>query len=254
MHGKSDAQIKLSDLQSPQWEGIYLAPTHPEVNPYLLSVFLEVAKKYDVDGIHLDYIRLQNEIYGYNKEGMKEFDNIYNVNPRDIVRGIISTRFGWSQDFVDSMYIAWDQYRMNAVSGLVKETYERIKLIDENIDLTAAVKPNLLDAKNRWFQEWNKWIDEGFIDYVVPMNYFKEISDFNNSIQIMKSYISTEDLDKIIIGIATYNQDAQSAADKVLLTRLNGFQGVSVFSWDSHKENPEWFNPVNDALKSLNDK
>ena len=77
MHGKSDAQIKLAELQSPQWEGIYLAPTHPEVNPYLLSVISEVFEKYDVNGIHLDYIRFQDEIYGYNKEGMKVFDEIY---------------------------------------------------------------------------------------------------------------------------------------------------------------------------------
>ena len=33
MHGKTDSKIILSEPQSRQWEGIYLAPTHPEVNP-----------------------------------------------------------------------------------------------------------------------------------------------------------------------------------------------------------------------------
>ena len=248
LHGKTDAQIKLSELQSPQWEGIYLAPTHPEVNLYLSSVFSEVFEKYDINGIHLDYIRFQDEIYGYNKKGMQVFDEIYNVNLRDIVRGIISTRFGWSQEFVDSMYVAWDQYRRDKVTDLVRITHEKIKDSGKNIILSVAAKPNLIDAKNRWFQEWDKWIKEGIIDYVVPMNYFKEIRDFNKSVQIIKSTLSSNDLSKVIMGVSTYNQDAQSAADKILLARLNGFQGISVFSWDSHKNNVDWFKPIIEAL------
>ena len=55
---------------------------------------------------------------------------------------------------------------------------DRINIIGKgNIILSAAVKPNLVDAKYRWFQEWDKWIDEGIIDFVVPMNYYKEIHD-----------------------------------------------------------------------------
>ena len=163
------------------------------------------------------------------------------------MRGIISTRFGWEQSFVDSMYIAWDQFRRDAVTDLVRMTYESIKY-DNNVKLSAAVKPSLITAKQRWFQEWDKWIDEGIIDFVVPMNYFKEIADFNNSIQIIKSNIIMEDMDMVIMGISTYNQNAQSAADKILLSRLNGFKGISIFSWDSHKNNLDWFKPINEAM------
>ena len=64
----------------------------------------------------------------------------------------------------------------------------------------------------------------------------------------MKSNIHINDISKVIIGVSTYNQDAQSAADKILLARLNGFRGVSIFSWDAHKNNLDWFDPINDAL------
>ena len=80
------------------------------------------------------------------------------------------------------------------------------------------------------------------------MNYFKEISHFNNSVQIMKSNLDPEELNMIIMGISTYNQDAQSAVDKILLTKLHGFEGVSIFSWDSHKNNLDWFVPINNVL------
>ena len=248
IHGKMDSQIKLSEPQSPQWEGVYLSPTHPEVNPYLLSVYSEIINAYNIDGIHLDYIRFQDEVYGYNKSGMAVFENIYDINPRDIVRGIISPRFGWSQEFVDSMYVAWDKFRRDAVTELVRNIYHEVHKPGHNIKLSAAVKPNIIDAKYRWYQEWDKWVQKGIIDFVVPMNYFKEIRDFNNSVQIMKSNLAQDELEMVVIGVSTYNQDAQSAADKILLARLNGFKGVSIFSWDSHKNNLDWFQPINDAL------
>ena len=146
------------------------------------------------------------------------------------------------------MNVAWKKFRQNAVSNLVYDTYKTIQESGKEISLSAAVKPNLVEARNRWNQDWGSWVQDGYIDFVVPMNYFKEIRHFNNSVQIMKSNLYADDMDRIIMGISTYNQDAQSAADKILLSRLNGFKGVSVFSYDSHKNNLDWFQPVTEAL------
>ena len=239
---KMDSQIKLSEPKSPQWEGIYLSPLHPEVNTYLLSVYSEIINEYKIEGIHLDYIRFQDEIYGWNRYGMKEFEKIYDFSPRDITRGIIPP------DIADSIRIAWKQFRLDAVSELVHDTYEIIQNSGKEITLSAAVKPNLMEARKRWNQDWGRWVQEGYIDFVVPMNYFKEIRHFNNSVQIMKSNLHADDLNRIIMGVSTYNQDAQSTADKILLSRLNGFRGISVFSYDSHKNNLKWFQPVTEAL------
>ena len=64
----------------------------------------------------------------------------------------------------------------------------------------------------------------------------------------MKSILHADDMNRIIMGVSTYNQDAQSAADKILLSRLNGFKGISVFSYDAHKNNLDWFQPIIEAL------
>lgn len=248
IHGKMDSKIKLSSPQSPQWEGIFLSPIHPEVNPYLLSVFAEIINEYNVDGIHLDYIRYQDEIYGYNRQGMDVFEQKYDISPRDIIRGIISTHYGWDEKFIDSIKVEWESFRQNAISSLVKDIYFFIEASNKEVTLSAAVKPNLMEAKNRWSQDWGRWLNENFIDFIVPMNYYKKIRNFNNSIQIIKSNFNDMEINRIIMGIATYNQDAQSAIDKILLTRLNGFKGVSIFSYDSHKNNLDWFVPLIEAL------
>ena len=54
-------------------EGFFLAPTNPDVNLHLLSVVSELAQKYQVDGIHYDYIRYHSTDYGYNKKGLSIF-------------------------------------------------------------------------------------------------------------------------------------------------------------------------------------
>ena len=46
-----------------------------------------------------------------------------------------------------------------------------------NIMLSAAVKPNPNEAKNRWSQDWISWINNNILDFVIPMNYGVE-NDF----------------------------------------------------------------------------
>ena len=56
----------LSDNKNKKngFEGAYLSPGHPDVNKYLLKVFKELVINYDIDGLHLDYIRLHDQGYG----------------------------------------------------------------------------------------------------------------------------------------------------------------------------------------------
>ena len=80
------------------------------------------------------------------------------------------------------------------------------------------------------------------------MNYFKDEKNFNLSIEIMKNSFKSDDLDKIIMGLASYNQNSQSVSNKIFISRMNGFKGISIFSYDSHKNNLEWFDPVINSM------
>ena len=53
-HGRSDIDLDLNSIRSPQWEGIYLSPNNPEVNDYLFLLMSEILDNYKIDGIHLD--------------------------------------------------------------------------------------------------------------------------------------------------------------------------------------------------------
>ena len=54
-------------------EGLFLSPNHPDVNGYLIKVFRELITNYDIDGLHLDYIRYQEAEYGRNPYAIARF-------------------------------------------------------------------------------------------------------------------------------------------------------------------------------------
>ena len=249
-YGKSDSKLDLSKSLGKHWEGVYLSPLHPDVNRYLKDVFMEIVENYDIDGLHFDYIRFHDDSYGYNSKGRENFRKIYNIDPLDIKRGeVISTRFGWSEAAIDSVANIWKNYKKNSITSLLIDINSSINKMEKDIQLSAAVKSSVSEANNRWSQNWDYWLNENILDFVVPMNYFKEIDIFLDRINEMHNHFTKETIeDSIIMGIANYNQESQSVIDKIVLTRMNNFDGVSIFSYDSHKFNQTWMNEVNKIL------
>ena len=245
VYGKLDARINLNSPKSPLWEGIYLSPMDDEVNQYLYEVITEIYKKYDINGIHLDYIRFQDEYYGFHPKGRSKFDEIFNVDPLDIARGIISTRYGWEQSYVDSIHLEWNEFKQNSITNLLELVNDNIQ---KDIPISVAVKPNLLEAKSRWHQNWQDWLEKDLVDFVVPMNYTSEIRPSMTNIQIMKNNLNESLLSKVVMGIATYNQNSDSVLDKIFISNLNGFSQISLFSYESHKDSLDWFSPIIESI------
>ena len=201
----------------------FLSPIHPNVNSYLLSIVDELIKKYNINGIHLDYIRFKDNHYGNNKFGQNYFS-------------------------IDKNNKNWDKFKIDRVSNLVKNISILIKNKKNNIIFSAAVKPNLLEAKNRFSQEWGSWLKNNIIDLVFPMNYYNEIDLFNRDLNLMRKRIPERLHEKIIIGIGCYNQSNEDVIDKMVLVQLRNMGGVSFFSYDNHKKDLNWFKPIKKKL------
>ena len=205
----------------------YLSPIHPEVNPYLITIIEEVVKNYEIDGIHLDYIRFKDKEFGNNRIGLNQFGK----NPSD-------------KNFTKQ----WENFKIGCVTSLVKDSFKLIKNKDKNLILSVAVKPNILEAKNRFSQDWGNWLKTGIVDYVFPMNYYKEMEFFNRDSNLMLKRIPRPLHKKIVMGIGCYNQQAEDAVDKIALVKLHKFGGVSLFSFDNHIDDLSWFTPLHKKL------
>ncbi len=204
-------------------EGFYLSPTNPMVNRYLISVIDELSRKYKLDGIHYDYIRFHNSNYGYNEIGLSEFN-------RNSVK-----------DYNGDRDIFFSEFKRNSITEFVKDASKKIKLNSNEIIISAAVKPNIYDAKLLFFQEWDLWLSAGYIDLAVPMNYMVKEEDFIQNMYMIKDNLPSRYHDKIVVGISTYNQNARLAGKKIQRLRRMNFNNISIFSYTEFVKNPYYW-------------
>jgi uncharacterized lipoprotein YddW (UPF0748 family) len=139
-------------------EYVWLSPGFPEVRTRLAMVAADVARRYDVDGIHLDRIRYPGTAWSYDSPSLGEFG-------RDPVR----------------YRSEWLAYRTNLVNRMVKETYDSITAVKPSLVFSAAVW-GVYEDKWNWktqaglsdlMQDARAWVRNGYMDVVVPMNYYK---------------------------------------------------------------------------------
>ena len=211
-------------------EGLFLSPNHPDVNEYLIKVFRELITNYDIDGLHLDYIRYQDAEYGRNPYAIARFKSESGNDPGpwflEMERSTIA-----SPRLIANMK-RWNNFKRKAVTSLVKDTRALVDEVRPDCIISAAVKPNLYVARERYFQEWNVWLAAGYLDWVVPMNYSSKKREFARNIDVINDNFPKKYREKIIMGIALYNQTPSEASEKIKFSRLRQFPRISIFSYN----------------------
>ncbi|HBN45781.1 MAG TPA: family 10 glycosylhydrolase [Candidatus Marinimicrobia bacterium] len=226
----SNGFATVNKQQNNNGKKYFLAPHHPDVNNHLLTVFRELTALYEIDGLHLDYIRFRDAEYGNNEDAKTHFYKSKYKNQEKI--------------FEDDESVVWDDFRRAAVTNLVKETKAMLLEVRPDCKLSAAVKPNLRLAHNRFYQEWDVWLAAGYLDWVMPMNYTPDIHDFAENIDLIYDQLPKKYRDRIIMGIALYNQDELSASDKIKYSKITRFKGISLFSYNVFLENQNYMNQL----------
>ena len=115
--------------------------------------------------------------------------------------------------------------------------------------MSAAVKPNIYNARNTFGQEWDLWLTAGYIDWAVPMNYTNKNQLFDNNLQIISDNIPKKYIEQIIVGIGAYNQNSRSTGQKIYRVGKNNFGGISIFSYTVFKNNPSYAKQIVQYLK-----
>lgn len=130
----------------------------------------------------------------------------------------------------------WAAYRKAGVSKLVASVFREAKTIKPDVAVTAAVFRSKA-AADAVFQDWPRWLRDGFIDYVLPMAYVME----NDTLAELLDEWKTIDphLERIIPGLSLYRRDKSGKAlprppelvlSQVELCRKAGARGVNFFA------------------------
>jgi len=142
-----------------------LDPGIPGVQQHLFNVYMDVLKKYDVDGIHFDYVRYWSPDFGYSKIAVDRFNK---------EKGRTGTP---KMDDPE-----WCDWRRARVTDLVRQVYAGATKLKPWVKVTGSVvcsQPCTAEFRdshpyNLLLQDWERWLREGIIDAVVPMNYKSE--------------------------------------------------------------------------------
>ena len=76
------------------------------------------------------------------------------------------------------------------------------------------------------------------------MNYASDIRGFAGVIDEIYDVVPNKYWPGIIMGISIFNQSSLDSRDKIHYSRITGFRGISLFSYDSRKDDLSYYLPI----------
>lgn len=220
--GRPMTRMSPREREKRMVEGVFLSPAHPGVRTYLANVAREIASRYPVDGIHLDYIRQPSVAIGFDPTSRARFAMDYGVDPAMFGRLPQPERMR-----ADS---AWSAFQLGQVTAIVREVRDSLNAVRPGIELSAAVLADTLTAVKRNRQAWSAWLRDGLLDRAFAMCYAPLVQTVMQQLSAMSSQVGTV---RLVPGIAIYNTSPSTAAAKIRGARELGFGTVALYSYDS---------------------
>jgi len=150
-----------------------LNPCLPEVRDYLVGVFRDIASNYDIDGLHMDYVRFPNErvVPG---ETIPDY-------PRDartlaLYKADTGLTPGENAD-------VWNQWRARQVTRLVTAIHAMLRESNPHAILSAAVTSVPNRGAQSYFQDARTWVSDGVLDAAIIMNYSGNVNVFRERLK-----------------------------------------------------------------------
>jgi uncharacterized lipoprotein YddW (UPF0748 family) len=128
----------------------WLDPGIPEVGTYLLNVVMDIARKYEIDGINFDYLRYPGRDFpdgdSYRKHGLGI--------PRD----------RWRKSNLDR-FVTECYDRLTALRPLLKVGSSPLGIYGSDTGFVST-------AAGEYYQDTRSWLKTGKLDYVAPQVYW----------------------------------------------------------------------------------
>ena len=212
--------------------GGYLDPGNPDVQAYTHKIFMDVARNYDVDGVHMDFVRYPGATWGYTPSSLAQYRHDTGTTgtpaPEDP---------------------RWQAWRRERVTAFVRDLHADLQQQRPSVKLSAALicfgggpaTPGdwiYTSAYTSVFQDWSNWLAKGYIDFGVPMNYDsdwigREKGWFDRWLNFEKD---SGFANRVVTGMGAflnYPDDSLAQIRRVLAPSARGNQtlGVAIYSY-----------------------
>lgn len=207
----------------------WLCPTDPRNINLERTIMIEMLRKYDLDGLHFDYIRYPSVDACFCPRCREKFEQFVG---KSFVR--------WPHEMLNGpQYEQFRRWRADNITRLVKIVSRQAREIRPSVRLSAAVFPD--PNRDRWVvgQDWRRWVEEGLLDFVCPMNYFP-MGEFLEG-RIRHQVQAVGGAAPVYVGLGAWQmQDVSDLAEQVDLARELGADGYVLFHYDDLTLAEEW--------------
>ena len=219
---REDGRTQVSATGDPlNW----LCPSHPKNVQLELESMLEIVTNYDVDGIHLDYIRYPGSHACYCEKCRERFILTTRQQIDEWPKAVLPETGVYSDTYI--------QWRSQQITRLVRLLHKRLREADPNIKLSVAIFGGYPACVASIGQDWITWAKAGYVDFVCPMNYTEDTNYFTellaNQLALMPKGVA------IYPGIGATATNSLLTPDAVIaqiyLSRSLGASGWTIFDY-----------------------
>ena len=199
----------------------WLCPSHPDNLAREVEAVANLVRRYDLDGVHLDYIRYPGSTYCYD-DGCR-------------IRFAVQTGHlaaSWPDDVISGRLVGpFQNWRREQITKLVRAVSLRVRNIRPGVRVSAAVFSDWSQVRHTLGQDWVHWIDEDYLDFVCPMNYTGDLERFQQLVRRQVNWVDGRI--PLYVGIGAWRMPAvDEVIRRVESTRQLGADGFVMFDFD----------------------
>jgi uncharacterized lipoprotein YddW (UPF0748 family) len=216
---------------------VWLDPAVPAVGETLAAIVGELVARYPtLDGVHLDYIRHPDVLpfvpgsrfgvgmdFGYGEASRERFRR---------ETGLVAP-IGHSLANANR----WDDWRRERVTEVVLRVASSARGAKPDIEVSAAVWAYADRGYLALFQDWRGWLDEGLLDFAVPMAY---TLDDHLLRLVARGALGGVGGERVWIGLGSWLFEDEPERARAQLDAVRAMQppGVALFSYDAITQAP----------------
>lgn len=212
----------------------------PEAREYVINTMAEVVRNYDVDGIHID-----DYFYPYPLSGIDFPDS----DTYSKYGNGYSSKADWRRDNVNK-FVRDLNKKIKSINSFVKFGVSPFGIWRNGTEVGGS-ETNGLSSYDAVYVDSKKWIQEEWIDYIVPQIYWEfghKAADYKTLVDWWSKQVQGKDVHLYIghgaykIGDSTYGQawsNPDEISNQIIYARSNeNVKGSSFFSLRTLKANP----------------
>jgi len=201
----------------------WLCPSHPANQKLEIDAMVEVATKYDVDGIHFDYIRYPGAFACFCEGCRERFE-----------KTIGQKVDGWPNSLrrKSKHRPAWLDFRRKQITTIVAGVAKVVRKAKPKVKISAAVFA-WEKYHDSFGQDWRLWCKRGYLDFVCPMIYTRETPRFEARVKRQLEWAGDVPCyPGIGLSVWRPSHNFDKLAKHIEITRRFKTGGFTIFNYD----------------------